>query len=84
MKTKQRMFTTSVARTTVFLVALTELLLLFSPNAWAVPSYSRRYGVDCSNCHSMWGALTGKGATFRLSGYRAINGRISNQRRRTS
>jgi hypothetical protein len=75
MKIKQSKSATSVARTTIFLAVLTELLLLFSPNAWAVPSYSRRYGVDCANCHSMWGALTGKGATFRLSGYRAINGK---------
>jgi hypothetical protein len=75
MKIKQNKSATSVVRTTIFLAILTELLLLFSPNAWAVPSYSRRYGVDCANCHSMWGALTGKGATFRLSGYRAINGK---------
>ncbi len=75
MKIRQSLSTTSVARTAVFLTVLTELLLLFTPNAWAVPSYSRRYGVDCSNCHSMWGALTGKGVTFRLSGYRAINGK---------
>jgi hypothetical protein len=51
------------------------LALLLTPSAWAVPSYSRRYGVDCSTCHTVWGALTGAGVTFRLSGYRAINGR---------
>src|SRR5262249_22246318 len=49
--------------------------LLFAESAWAVPSYSRRYAVDCSTCHTVWGALTGAGVTFRLSGYRAINGR---------
>jgi hypothetical protein len=52
------------------------LALLLSPSALAVPSYSRRYGVDCSTCHTVWGALTGAGVTFRLSGYRAINGRV--------
>jgi hypothetical protein len=56
------------------LLAATVALLL-TESAWAVPSYSRRYGVDCSTCHTVWGALTGAGVTFRLSGYRAINGR---------
>ncbi len=50
-------------------------LLLLPPEASAVPSYSRRYGMECSGCHTMWGALNGAGITFRLSGYRAINGK---------
>ena len=50
-------------------------LLVFTPRALAVPSYTRQFGVSCSACHSMWGSLTVAGATFRLSGYRAINGR---------
>lgn len=54
---------------------LLELLVLMTPNAWAVPSYTRRYGVECGTCHSMWGALTPAGLTFRLSGYRAIFGK---------
>ena len=75
MKIKQNLSTTSVARTTIILALLTELLLLYTPSAWAVPSYSRRYGVDCGTCHTMWGALNPKGVTFRLSGYRAIFGK---------
>src|SRR6266498_995599 len=49
--------------------------LLFTPRAWAVPTYTREYGVSCTGCHSMWGSLNVAGATFRLSGYRAMNGR---------
>ncbi len=49
--------------------------LLFTARAAAVPSYTREYGVPCLTCHYMWGSLTGAGATFRLSGYRAIGGR---------
>src|SRR6266498_3869864 len=49
--------------------------LLFTPRAWAVPSYTRQYGVTCTGCHSMWGSLNVAGATFRLSGYRAMNGK---------
>ena len=77
MKTKQSMSATSVARTMIFLVVLAELLLLYTPSAWAVPSYARRYGVQCGTCHTLWGALNGAGVTFRLSGYRAINGKVA-------
>ncbi len=66
-------------RNTLFAVALVVLaataFLALAPSAWAVPSYSRRYGMECSGCHTMWGALNGAGVTFRLSGYRAINGK---------
>jgi hypothetical protein len=58
-----------------FAVLLLELSVFFASSAWAVPSYSRRYGVECSTCHTMWGALNGGGISFRLSGYRAIFGR---------
>lgn len=49
--------------------------VLSTPRALAVPSYAREYGVSCSGCHTMWGSLNVAGATFRLSGYRAMNGR---------
>ena len=50
-------------------------MMLFAQAASAVPSYSRRHGVECSTCHTMWGALNGAGVTYRLSGYRAIFGK---------
>ena len=74
MKTKQSVTSWSSLRTMFVLSALFEMLLLFSPSASAVPSYTRRYGVECSTCHSVWGALTAAGNTFKLSGYRAIFG----------
>jgi len=56
-------------------VAITCLLTVME-DASAVPSYSRRYGEECTTCHgNMWGALTPAGVTFRLSGYRAIFGK---------
>ncbi len=64
----------SIARAAVLIGGIIAFLLSLSPSAWAVPSYTRRYGVECSNCHSVWGALTQAGNTFKLSGYRAING----------
>jgi hypothetical protein len=51
------------------------VVLLFTPDAEAVPSFTRRYGFQCSSCHTMWGALNGAGVTFRLSGYRAMFGK---------
>src|SRR5512141_1325277 len=49
--------------------------LLFPSRALAVPSYAREFGVSCTGCHTMWGSLNVAGATFRLSGYRAMNGK---------
>ena len=63
-----------IARTVVAFLGLITLWLSLTPSAWAVPSFTRRYGVECSRCHSEWGALTPSGLTFRLSGYRAIAG----------
>jgi hypothetical protein len=74
MRVKLGLFTWPVRRTVLIFAAFIELLLLCAPNAWAVPSYTRRYGVECASCHSVWGALTQAGNTFKLSGYRAING----------
>jgi hypothetical protein len=65
----------SLARKVLFLALLTDVLLVLSPSASAVPSYSRRYGTECSTCHTMWGALNASGVQFRLSGYRAIGGK---------
>jgi hypothetical protein len=74
MRTKHGVSTPSVPKTVLLFAAFMELLLLMVPSAWAVPSYTRRYGVECNSCHSVWGALTAAGNTFKLSGYRAIMG----------
>lgn len=74
MKTRQGLSAWTASRTVLVFSVFIELLLLCTPNAWAVPSFTRRYGVECTTCHSVWGALTPAGATFKLSGYRAING----------
>lgn len=66
-----RQFVRTIAATAVLIATALAVLI---QSASAVPSYTRRYGLDCSSCHSMWGALTPAGLTFRLSGYRAIFG----------
>ncbi len=57
------------------LVVWSGILLLFSPPAWAIPAFARRYGVSCSACHSAWPQLNQAGVSFMLSGYRRLNGR---------
>jgi len=64
-----------VRNAVVVLVLFATIVLLLVPDVWAVPTYSRRYGMECSGCHTMWGALNGAGVQFRLSGYRAIGGK---------
>lgn len=75
MKVNLRVTVASAMRTVLFIVVFAELQLFLAPSAFAVPSYARRYGEQCSTCHSMWGALTPAGLTFKLSGYRAIFGK---------
>ncbi len=57
------------------LALLSGILLLLSPPALAVPAFARRYGVTCSTCHSAWPALNATGWSFKMSGYRRLNGR---------
>ena len=65
----------TAARIVVFIAGVIATWVSLTPSAWAVPSYTRRYNVECSRCHTMWGALNGRGVTFRMSGYRAFNGK---------
>lgn len=57
------------------LVMWSGILLLSSSPAGAVPAFARRYGLSCSACHSAWPALNAAGWSFKMSGYRRLNGR---------
>ncbi len=57
------------------LVMCGGIVLLLSPPAGAVPAFARRYGLTCSVCHSAWPALNAAGWSFKMSGYRRLNGR---------
>jgi hypothetical protein len=50
-------------------------LFLFPVDASAIPAFARRYGLSCSTCHSAWPVLNAAGWSFRMSGYRRLNGR---------
>lgn len=63
-------------RGTVVLSSLgvVSVLLLLSTEASAIPAFSRTYGYACSVCHSAYPKLNQAGESFRLSGYRQLEG----------
>jgi len=46
------------------------LVLGFVPAAQAVPAFSRKHDLACSQCHSAWPLLNKFGRTFKENGYR--------------
>lgn len=60
----------------VYLSVLASSLLAISPNANAIPSFSRQTGVACNQCHtqSFGPNLTPFGRDFKLSGYTMSSG----------
>lgn len=50
-------------------LAVTWAVVLFVPNAHAVPSYARQTGLACSGCHYNPPELNPAGRRFKLTGY---------------
>lgn len=46
------------------------LVLLFPRGAEAVPAFARKYGKNCSTCHTAWPLLNKAGRMFKENGYR--------------
>ena len=42
----------------------------FASDALAIPSFARRYGVNCNKCHTQIPQLTADGIQFKQNGYR--------------
>ena len=51
------------------ILAIASLLIVFKPEAHAVPSYSRQTGLPCATCHFAPPELTAFGRNFKLDGY---------------
>ena len=47
------------------------LFFISATNSYAVPSFARQTGLDCSSCHTVFPELTPVGRNFKLSGYTA-------------
>lgn len=58
-----------VPLTLVRCLVVAALIVSFSPDARAVPSFSRQTGLTCAVCHSNPPELTAFGRKFKLEGY---------------
>jgi hypothetical protein len=56
-------------KTLTSILAIAWLLIVFKPEAQAVPSYSRQTGLCCATCHFAPPELTAFGRKFKLEGY---------------
>jgi hypothetical protein len=56
-------------RTFAPILVIASLLVIFQPDARAVPSYSRQTGLPCASCHFTPPELNAFGRKFKLDGY---------------
>ena len=61
-----------IRRLPFFVAALAGLLAYFAVarDAWAVPSFARKYQTSCQTCHTVYPVLNPFGEAFRRNGYR--------------
>ena len=54
------------------IAALAGLFVYFAVarDAWAVPSFARKYQTSCQTCHTVYPVLNPFGEAFRRNGYR--------------
>lgn len=45
-------------------------VVLYSTNAYAIPTFSRKYNVGCNFCHTVYPRLNETGRNFKNNGYR--------------
>ncbi|MBE0426386.1 MAG: hypothetical protein IBX72_07040 [Nitrospirae bacterium] len=56
---------------TILIAALAFLCVSLLPdNSNAIPSFARKYQMNCSNCHLAWPQLNQMGRTFKENGYK--------------
>jgi len=66
-------------RLVVVLLALVTLVVVLPTPSFAVPVFARKYGVQCTMCHSAFPRLNDFGARFRQNGYQ-LPGRENEER----
>lgn len=69
------------SRTRQFAIAVCTALTLFfilAPDAWAIPSFARKYKTGCTTCHTVYPMLNPFGEAFRRNGFRfpSANGSV--------
>lgn len=58
--------------TRILLIALL-IFLLFPDNAYAIPTWARKYKTSCVTCHATYPKLNSFGESFRMNGYKYPN-----------
>jgi hypothetical protein len=48
------------------------ILLIFSTESWAIPSFARQTNLPCSSCHTIFPELNAFGRLFKLNGYTLV------------
>jgi len=66
-------------RLVVVLLALATLVVVLPTPSFAVPIFARKYGFECTMCHSAFPRLNDFGARFRQNGYQ-LPGRENEER----
>jgi hypothetical protein len=71
MQNSQSIFSSATFLVKVFgpILVIALLLVVFKPEAHAVPSYSRQTGLPCASCHYAPPELNAFGRKFKLDGY---------------
>jgi hypothetical protein len=52
-----------------FILVMGTLMLLSFKDAYALPSFARQTGMECTACHTIWPELKPFGRFFKLNGY---------------
>ena len=62
----------------VTLAGIFALVLLAPHQAEAIPAFARKYGFECTQCHTAWPKLNAFGRDFKMNGYR-IEGELEDE-----
>ena len=60
-------------------LAIVVLISVWPGESWAIPAFARKYGVNCTMCHSAFPRLNDFGTRYRDNGYR-LPGRENDER----
>jgi hypothetical protein len=53
----------------ILIAVMAGLFLLSSEKVYAIPSFARQTGMECTACHTIWPALNTFGRSFKLNSY---------------
>src|SRR5674476_109685 len=48
------------------------MLIIFSNESWAIPSFARQTNLPCSSCHTIFPELNAFGRLYKINGYTLV------------